>query len=434
MKTKTIVFPAWYMESLGLGFSAQKMVWDQGMLLAKMKSRVVSYESVLVRYPNLPAPRCWSIQGMAGGTGILPYAILAPLLEQSMCPTHTHSIFDKLFLEAINNGMVNKDEMTVIISVGAQTFNEMAFCVVHAAQGERIYTLRSHVVEQLLETQIDLSVPTDMIHAPEEGVVYLELGEQKFLNEPRLSFGDYDIDGQADIDYVDGFYVDESLVDTESLHTSGMHGKTINGTTLLEELELDYSAKIRKIDFCFCGAVNPQKARPTNTGFQFASLIIPVYEGGEELSLTNLIEKHEIWLTRIQSPQSIQAGGCASLLRFACLVLLYVASQSYREVSNELDEARKKLARVGTKKLEKILKQSIRAVNRTYLSPSQSDDSVSAMRADKTLKTHYQKGYISMPPYDDKCSKPKPVWIKPVIVNSDSGESKDIQAKNHVVK
>ncbi|WP_044411194.1 hypothetical protein [Thiomicrospira microaerophila] len=62
-------------------------------------------------------------------------------------------------------------------------------------------------------------------------------------------------------------------------------------------------------------------------------------------------------------------------------------------------------------------------------SPSQSDDSVSAMRADKTLKTHYQKGYISMPPYNDKCSRPKPVWIKPLIANTNSGESKGIQAK-----
>lgn len=434
MNAKVEVYiPEWLVESLG----EEKPYFSQEELFHILQTRHKEIAHILHSNPNLPSPRRWIISGLAAYIAVLPHKMVSRFLMESENREETHHLILKLLAEYHNAGEVLADEAKMIQGMGENPIIELGYRIVCAAQGERIYTIRNNVIEQLLHTSVDESIPASMVQAPEQGVVYCEFGETKLIGHEAFGFYTEDEHGNPEIEYADGFYVDQEVFPSSEVKVNSK-GVTVDGYQILKELGLEKADHIRVLGFCFTGATDVNASNIANSGYHYAVFHIPLYQDAEgnlkedeSLSFLDLYDRHEKWWNEPDSyKQRDQAFN--KLVRFAILTLLYSSCQTYRETVSDLDKAREKVKTAGTKKKAKRQQQAMRAVNRIFISPEPTKGIHSNHIEGRSVRTHYRKGYIRLQRIGKGRTERKLVWISPTMVNADSGEKPAI--KSHVVK
>jgi hypothetical protein len=415
---------------------------SKDVLINRTYDRIAEVSGFLATHPDTPSPKAWELQSMCSMLSLFPRSYVQDIESQAPLRETTHHLHQSILKRMEFEGDPALDEVTMISDgIGASSATELSFRIVHAAQGGRIYTIRNETMDLLLETNVDDSLPANMVHAPEDGVVYVELGEKKYRGDDRFSFFSGLLpDGSPETEYLDGFFVDSVETPTNEIKINHA-GNILDGAGLLKLFGYPHTDRVRVLAFCFCGAIDPAKENPTNTGYTFSSLYIPVYEDEEQsnlIGIVDLIKRHlQAWSSFpgafLEQHGDVQVDRNTALLRLSSLILMYIGSSVYREEVRELDEALKRVDLAGTKKKAKRFQQSQAAVNRIYVSPrtNHSGYGNSEGPEGRSVKTHYRKGFIKSQPYGEGWSKRKLVWIKPVIVNASKGDVPVV--KGHVL-
>lgn len=314
--------------------------------------------------------------------------------------------------------------------IHAISAREQAVKVLHIIEGNRLFTIRNDTAEKLGKTTINQDVPIQMLHIPQSGIVYVEVGDKKPA-VPELQLAN--ADDPYESDYLEGFYMYENLHEGEGLerHISAQ-GESVR---FVMENVFGYTGweSVRSINFHFQGIVDNTNPNPANTSFAYLSIYIPVYED-RDISLSELLEKHLEWWhsdeTVIQhlgaDPELIKRDEefKRKLLSFAAIVCLYIGSSSYREEFYELTEARKRIQASGTKKKPKAIRKSLRTVDRIYVSPVLKDsERLGGSSGEKGKKSfHIRNGHMRLQAYGEGRKLRKIKWIEPMLINAESEE------------
>lgn len=304
---------------------------------------------------------------------------------------------------------------------------EQAVKVLHTIEGDRLYTIRNDTLAKLEQTTINPEIPISMLHSPEDGIIYIELGDIKpaiksiFLQNPENNY---------DNDYIDGFYLYENNVTQLELSNP----ISSSGESVREVIENRFGYKnydsIRSLNFNFEGCVTPGSS-DIGTGFTFMNLYIPVYKD-REISLAEVLQKHIDWwhgdkaiLEMIGNAELVKRDAeiKKSLAYFASLVCLYITSSNYREEFYELTEARKRIELSGAKKKNNAKKKSLKAVNRIYISPGLLDNSQQPDFGSNSNKKsfHVRNGHMRLQAYGEGRAKRKVIWVEPMLINAEKG-------------
>lgn len=366
---------------------------------------------------NLVVPTNWSNSGISLLLLFLSNKVKELLYNYLEKDDITHSEFLQYLTDLSAEKVLNSQDEELLDNMKGSVISDFSFRILCFAHDDRTYSVRSNVIRLLSETRVDESVPCDMVHAPDRGVVYIEFGQEK----PSLDLVmNIKLDEHvATKELVDGFYVDEVEQDTADICLYPKGGEDrIDGYQLLKELDLPKTDKIRVLGMNFIGSVQSNLEDPLNVGCKNFEFFIPVYGNNEYVSFLDLVERHiQRWemLDIEREPDDIE------LVKFACLVLMYISSTDYRCSVSSFDEAKTKIESAGNKKKPKRIKQAMRQSNRIYISPVDdgeiSNGGESQSESKRTVKTHYRKGFLKMQPHGKERSRRKIIWVKPTIVN-----------------
>lgn len=290
----------------------------------------------------------------------------------------------------------------------------------HLAQGARIYSIRDNIISMLQKTNFDDSLIADLLRAPEEGVVYVELGKNRLNNELPVLISKR-ADGTPEEEPLEGFYVYEFEMmpeDYGTMHSSS--GKT--NDVSLNDMGYSGFSSIRIISFHFEAAgVKADGSINEDSGYHFFSLYIPVYEDGREISLEELLNRSIDYFLN----DKVFSDSLIAMIKFSVMSLLFINFSEYREAVKEGQKGFEKFISAGTKKKSKVFRQSKRKVDRIYIGDK--NDALEKPKKEgvsKPVRTHYRRGHFRAQRYGEGRSKIKTLWIKPMLIGSSSKEPK----------
>lgn len=299
--------------------------------------------------------------------------------------------------------------------------------LIHIIEGSRIFTIRNDTAEKLAQTKLNSDIPASFLRTPENGIIYIELGDKKPA-VPELYLQDVDV--QDETRGLEGFYLSEHELTPDELASP----ITAEGDTPVEVMQKIFGYKgfsgIRRLNFNFEGCVDNTEEDPTDTPYMFVSLHLPIFEDAD-VSLEEILEKHLDWwhndknvLLAPEIQKSIRSERIVKkqLVNYAALALLYITNSSYREEFKDLAEARKRIAAAGAKKKKNAIKKSITAVDRIYVSPVSTKTTNPSDTTGKKRAFHIRMGHMRLQAYGEGRKLRKVKWIEPMAINAEGGE------------
>lgn len=390
------------------------------------EAKVSESNVISVANPSLPATQNW----LNSGTSLI-FMLLSPPVRESIYEVvqKRDAIHGEVrgFIEelSVSGALQDTDKRYMFELMTEDALTDHLYRLICLGQGNRTLTIRNETFDLLLDTDIDSSVPVSMVHAPEEGVCYVEFGVDKPATKSLFMEGDFE--GEYKREYLNGFYVDERVGghDKDIIALAG--NKRVTSSQFLEELGYENVETVRTIGFNFIGTVHPDTGNDPNVGFRNFSIVVPDDEHNKDASFLECIDRHiKFW----NDAEAISDSD-KKLLRFACLNLIYIASTSFRESVQEYTNSIRKAYEVGPKKREKRLRQARRKADRIFIGRAVENKPQGQAGYVGRKSTHYRRGYLKTQRYGKQWSEKKIIWVQPTIVNADI-ESKPA-SKNYTV-
>lgn len=405
----------------------------QGYIDAFVASGLNPANTILTN-PNLPCPKRIELMAIPQMILIFPTSFRNILVERVKHYESPSQIMENLMLlprdmlEFFTGPIFPNDKTNL---------KEQTIKLMHHLQGDRIYTIRNDTAAKLEMTGVNDNIPVSMLKAPEPGIIYVEIGDDK----PGMkSLSLQNPDDPYKEDYLEGFYYYEEELDIADIFARKISSK---GETIKHVIENEFGYKgydsVRTLNFHFESAVDLENETPIDTGFVFLNLQIPVYED-REIPLNEILEKHFAWwkkdalvVDQIGADELIDAEmeSRSNNIKAASLISLYMTSSNIRQEHLDLTEARKRIELSGTKKKKNARKKALRAVDRIYISPKLDDDFTKKISQTTQGKKafHIRMGHLRMQAYGEGRSKHKVIWIEPTFINAEKDSDPVIKQK-----
>lgn len=298
----------------------------------------------------------------------------------------------------------------------------MVFPLFHDGAGGTIFEFTNQICDSLYHTDISEEVPCQFVRPPHP-IVYFEFGDKNSqlpLIINNVETGEHQLQG---------VYIIERQVSS-----------ILSRDRSNEILGIDPDGELRMLNLMFVG-------RAKSNMLDDATFHLTLFIQDDAMPVGEMIRRHMAHYTD-QELVEVNAGlfgdkspsrnlhdhHLHSLVMWLTKTLLYLnCADVRRELKPERSDMAKKIAALGPKKVAKAKRKMEGTYDRVMISTPASEPLFSGGGDGKRhVSAHFRRGHIRMQRHGEGRAQVKPVFIKPMLINSSAlGTQKP---KNYIVK